>query len=79
MVEVASEILSVSLEEEMQQSYLDYAMSVIRQGSPDDDAHRVVEIGLLHLLFEAYRQNLTCNFNHTYSTSRGGSVQRAES
>jgi len=29
MVEVASEILSVSLEEEMQQSYLDYAMSVI--------------------------------------------------
>ncbi len=29
MVEVAGEILSVSLEEEMQQSYLDYAMSVI--------------------------------------------------
>ncbi len=29
MIEVAGEILSVSLEEEMQQSYLDYAMSVI--------------------------------------------------
>lgn len=29
MVEVAGEILSVSLEEEMQKSYLDYAMSVI--------------------------------------------------
>ena len=55
------------------------AIADIRQGSPDDDAHRVVEIGLLHLLFEAYRQNLTCNFNHTYSTSRSGSVQRAES
>ena len=29
MSEVAQELLSVSLEEEMQQSYLDYAMSVI--------------------------------------------------
>ena len=29
MAEVAQELLSVSLEEEMQQSYLDYAMSVI--------------------------------------------------
>jgi DNA gyrase subunit A len=29
MSEVAREILSVSLEDEMQQSYLDYAMSVI--------------------------------------------------
>ena len=29
MAEVARELLSVSLEEEMQQSYLDYAMSVI--------------------------------------------------
>ena len=29
MSEVAQEILSVSLEDEMQQSYLDYAMSVI--------------------------------------------------
>ena len=55
------------------------AIANIRQGSSDDDAHRVVEIGLLHLLFEAYRQNLPCNFNHTCSTSRSGSVQRAES
>ena len=29
MAEIAQELLSVSLEEEMQQSYLDYAMSVI--------------------------------------------------
>ncbi|NIL94717.1 MAG: hypothetical protein GTO71_09810, partial [Woeseiaceae bacterium] len=29
MAEVAQELLSVSLEKEMQQSYLDYAMSVI--------------------------------------------------
>ena len=29
MSEIAQEILSVSLEDEMQQSYLDYAMSVI--------------------------------------------------
>ena len=29
MAEFAQELLSVSLEEEMQQSYLDYAMSVI--------------------------------------------------
>ena len=29
MSEVAQELLSVSLEDEMQQSYLDYAMSVI--------------------------------------------------
>ena len=29
MAEVAQELLTVSLEEEMQQSYLDYAMSVI--------------------------------------------------
>jgi DNA gyrase subunit A len=29
MSDTAKEILSVSLEEEMQQSYLDYAMSVI--------------------------------------------------
>ncbi len=29
MAEVAQELLSISLEDEMQQSYLDYAMSVI--------------------------------------------------
>ena len=29
MSEIAQELLSVTLEEEMQQSYLDYAMSVI--------------------------------------------------
>ena len=29
MAEVAHELLTVSLEDEMQQSYLDYAMSVI--------------------------------------------------
>jgi DNA gyrase subunit A len=29
MAEIARELLSVSLEDEMQQSYLDYAMSVM--------------------------------------------------
>jgi DNA gyrase subunit A len=54
MVEVASEILSVSVEEEMQQSYLDYAMSVIvGRALPDvRDGLKPVHRRVLHAMRE---------------------------
>ena len=54
MAEVAREILSVSLEEEMQQSYLDYAMSVIvRRALPDvRDGLKPVHRRILHAMRE---------------------------
>jgi hypothetical protein len=55
------------------------AVTHIRQRTPDDDAHRVVEIGLLHLLFETYRQQFLCNFSHKYSQTQRDSGHRAES
>ncbi len=39
----------------------------IGQRAADDYAHRVIEIGLLHLLFEAYRQNFLRDFRHANS------------
>ena len=53
MAEVAREILSVSLEEEMQQSYLDYAMSVIvGRALPDvRDGLKPVHRRVLHANF----------------------------
>jgi hypothetical protein len=44
------------------------AIADIRQRTTHDDAHRVVEIGLLHLLFEAYGQQFLGYFRHTIST-----------
>ncbi len=54
MAEVAREILSVSLEEEMQQSYLDYAMSVIvGRALPDvRDGLKPVHRRVLHAMRE---------------------------
>ena len=54
MSEVAQEILSVSLEEEMQQSYLDYAMSVIvGRALPDvRDGLKPVHRRVLHAMRE---------------------------
>jgi hypothetical protein len=40
------------------------AIADIRQGSSDDYAHGVIQVGLLHLIFEAYGQQFLCNFTH---------------
>ncbi len=41
------------------------AVAHVRQRTPDDYAHGVIEIGLLHLVFETDRQNFLCDFRHT--------------
>jgi DNA gyrase subunit A len=66
MSEVAQEILSVSLEEEMQQSYLDYAMSVIvGRALPDvRDGLKPVHRRVLHAMRE-----LGNDFNKPYKKS----------
>lgn len=66
MSEVAKEILSVSLEEEMQQSYLDYAMSVIvGRALPDvRDGLKPVHRRVLHAMRE-----LGNDFNKPYKKS----------
>ena len=38
----------------------------VRQCTPDNDTHRVVQIGLLHLVFETYSQQFLCNFSHIF-------------
>src|SRR5690606_16865406 len=47
----------------------------IGQRPADYHAHRVVEIRLLHLVFETYRQYLLRNFSHKYSQNRSDPVQ----
>ena len=37
----------------------------VGQRAAHDDAHRIIEVGLLHLVFEAYRQQFPGNFSHT--------------
>jgi DNA gyrase subunit A len=66
MVEVAREILSVSLEDEMQQSYLDYAMSVIvGRALPDvRDGLKPVHRRVLHAMRE-----LGNDYNKSYKKS----------
>jgi DNA gyrase subunit A len=66
MAEVAREILSVSLEEEMQQSYLDYAMSVIvGRALPDvRDGLKPVHRRVLHAMRE-----LGNDYNKPYKKS----------
>jgi len=66
MSEVAQEILSVSLEEEMQQSYLDYAMSVIvGRALPDvRDGLKPVHRRVLHAMRE-----LGNDYNKAYKKS----------
>ena len=66
MAEVAREILSVSLEEEMQQSYLDYAMSVIvGRALPDvRDGLKPVHRRVLHAMRE-----LGNDYNKAYKKS----------
>jgi len=66
MAEVAQELLSVSLEEEMQQSYLDYAMSVIvGRALPDvRDGLKPVHRRVLHAMRE-----LGNDFNKSYKKS----------
>ncbi len=66
MVEVAREILSVSLEDEMQQSYLDYAMSVIvGRALPDvRDGLKPVHRRVLHAMRE-----LGNDYNKPYKKS----------
>ena len=66
MAEVAQEILSVSLEEEMQQSYLDYAMSVIvGRALPDvRDGLKPVHRRVLHAMRE-----LGNDYNKPYKKS----------
>lgn len=66
MAEVAQELLTVSLEEEMQQSYLDYAMSVIvGRALPDArDGLKPVHRRVLHAMRE-----LGNDFNKPYKKS----------
>ncbi len=66
MAEVAREILSVSLEEEMQQSYLDYAMSVIVGRAVPDvrDGLKPVHRRVLHAMRE-----LGNDYNKSYKKS----------
>jgi DNA gyrase subunit A len=66
MAEVAQELLSVSLEKEMQQSYLDYAMSVIvGRALPDvRDGLKPVHRRVLHAMRE-----LGNDFNKPYKKS----------
>jgi DNA gyrase subunit A len=66
MSEVAQEILTVSLEEEMQQSYLDYAMSVIvGRALPDvRDGLKPVHRRVLHAMRE-----LGNDYNKAYKKS----------
>ena len=66
MAEVAQELLSVSLEEEMQQSYLDYAMSVIvGRALPDvRDGLKPVHRRVLHAMRE-----LGNDYNKSYKKS----------
>ncbi|MDH3577969.1 MAG: DNA gyrase subunit A [Gammaproteobacteria bacterium] len=66
MAEVAQELLSVSLEDEMQQSYLDYAMSVIvGRALPDvRDGLKPVHRRVLHAMRE-----LGNDFNKPYKKS----------
>jgi len=66
MAEVARELLSVSLEEEMQQSYLDYAMSVIvGRALPDvRDGLKPVHRRVLHAMRE-----LGNDYNKAYKKS----------
>jgi hypothetical protein len=42
----------------------------VGQRSTHDDAHRVVEIGLLHLVFEIDRQQFLGNFSHNFLLSQ---------
>src|SRR5690606_21589367 len=66
MAEIAQEILSVSLEDEMQQSYLDYAMSVIvGRALPDvRDGLKPVHRRVLHAMRE-----LGNDYNKPYKKS----------
>ena len=66
MAEVAKELLSVSLEQEMQQSYLDYAMSVIvGRALPDvRDGLKPVHRRVLHAMRE-----LGNDYNKSYKKS----------
>ena len=66
MAEVAQELLSISLEEEMQQSYLDYAMSVIvGRALPDvRDGLKPVHRRVLHAMRE-----LGNDYNKPYKKS----------
>ncbi len=66
MTEVAQELLTISLEEEMQQSYLDYAMSVIvGRALPDvRDGLKPVHRRVLHAMRE-----LSNDYNKPYKKS----------
>ncbi len=43
------------------------AVADIRQGTPHDHAHGVIEVGLLHLVFEIDGQDFFCEFAHLAS------------
>jgi hypothetical protein len=40
------------------------AVAHVGQGAPDDDAHRIVEIRLAHLVFEVDVQDFARDFGH---------------
>ena len=42
------------------------AVPHIRQRPPDDDAHRVIEVGLAHLVFEVDGNDFACEFTHSF-------------
>ncbi len=55
------------------------AVPDIGQGAADDDAHRVIQIGLLHLLFETDGQQFLGDFSHKCSQTQHDSGRRTES
>ena len=55
------------------------AITDVGQRPTDDDTHRVIKVGLLHLLFETYRQQFLSNFSHKYSQYQRDPGHRTES
>ncbi len=51
------------------------AIAHIRQCATHDDAHRVVQIGLPHLVFEIYRENFLGDFSHRFSRFRQTTIR----
>ena len=40
------------------------AVSHVRKGPAHDHAHRVIEVGPLHLVFQVDLEDLSCDFSH---------------
>ena len=54
------------------------AVADVGQRAPDDDAHRIVEIRLAHLVFEIDVQNFARDFSHESWTDTIGCTATGE-